>query len=137
MRNIGGNNIARLLCKHCTGHAGRGVYHKGPYNGFPDSNCLFDRNGYKRQGFREIRAVRDAGEVYAAEGEEIEEFEEYVNAVEEEEYEEYGEYGEYEGYDHGFDQEEQIGEAKSLTVGPIIGEEPQWGVGNDLSLIHI
>ena len=51
--------MIKLLCTHCSRHAGTNKYHLGPYGGGPESKCPFDTRGIRRPGFQFISAIFD------------------------------------------------------------------------------
>ena len=49
--------LMKLLCSHCSRHAGTNKYHHGPYGGGPGSKCPYDSRGVYRPGMKFITAV--------------------------------------------------------------------------------
>ena len=70
--------LNKFRCKHCSRFAKRSIAHKGPYGGGSTSNCLFNKQGRRRQGFEAINKAEE-------DGEEDENFEESDQELEENE----------------------------------------------------
>ena len=64
-QNRGGNltlsdkkqRMLKLLCTHCSRHAGANRYHAGPYGGGPNSACPYDSRGNMRAGFQFVASI--------------------------------------------------------------------------------
>ena len=51
--------MMKMLCSHCSRHAGANRYHAGPRGGGPNSACPYDTRGILRPGKNFIVSIYD------------------------------------------------------------------------------